>query len=103
MILIAPKILLSKDSLNFFTIAIIFIISAVFSIFSPIIFHNLSYIKKVSRPITSIDREIQKKKKEAKELKAKLEEDYKSAKLKLETELKDLDKLLELCQSKQYL
>lgn len=102
-ILIAPKILLSKDSLNFFTIAIIFIISVVFSIFAPIIFNNLSYIKKVSRPITSIDREIQKKKKEAKELKSKLEEDYKSAKLKLETELKDLDKLLELCQNKQSL
>lgn len=102
-ILIAPKILLSKDSLNFFTIAIIFIISTIFSIFAPIIFNNLSYIKKVSRPITSIDREIQKKKKEAKELKSKLEEDYKSAKLKLETELKDLDKLLELCQNKQSL
>ncbi len=102
-ILIAPKILLSKDSLNFFTIAIIFIISTIFSVFSPIIFNNLSYIKKVSRPITSIDREIQKKKKEAKELKAKLEEDYKSNKLKLETELKDLDKLLELCQNKQSL
>lgn len=102
-ILIAPKTLLSKDSLNFFTIAIIFIISTIFSIFAPIIFNNLSYIKKVSRPITSIDREIQKKKKEAKELKSKLEEDYKSAKLKLETELKDLDKLLELCQNKQSL
>lgn len=102
-ILIAPKILLSKDSLNFFTIAIIFIISTIFSVFAPIIFNNLSYIKKVSRPITSIDREIQKKKKEAKELKAKLEEDYKLTKLKLESELKDLNKLLELCHNKQYL
>lgn len=102
---ISPKSLLMPPpiNINYLNAVVVLILSTVSAILIPFVINQISYTNKVTAKEKKLEREIQNKKRDARQLKTKIEEDTKAAKAKTEEELKHLESLLESCQKKKYL
>lgn len=98
-----PNYIFFENHPNPFAIGITVISSTVVAIFIPITFNYVTYTKKVTSRSKEIDKEIQQRKRDARQQKTKIEEEYKTAKSKLEKELKELENMFEICHNKHYL
>jgi len=101
----SPQFLIMPPStnVNYLNLAILLLLSTVATVILAMIISHINYTNKVTLRGRKIDTEIQNKKRDARQLKAKIEEDSKIARTKVEEELKNLEAYLEVCQNKRYL
>ena len=102
---LSPQFLLMPPPIyvNYLNLGVLLFLSTVMTVLLAMIFSQINYTNKITVRGRRIDREIQNKKREARQLKTKIEEDSKVIKLKIEEELKQLKAYLEICQNKRYL